>query len=140
MLSSHHINTQLLPSINFNFSLISGEAFLIFRFINTFLIIIFTFQRLIPELLRAIVTYDCMKKISIPYNCSILYIKEFCTSKNVLDSSSYPVCFPVLKLLSIWLHRAVNARENAISYYKEKGSIIENIIEDNQSRDDDDDE
>ena len=103
------------------------------------LFIIFIFQRLIPELLRAIVAYDCPKKISISYNRSISSIKEFCSSKNVLDSSSYPFCFPVLKLLSMWLYRAINARENAISFYKEKGSIIEIIIEDNQNQDEDDD-
>lgn len=102
--------------------------------------IIIIFQRLIPELLRAIVAYDCTNKISIPYNRSIPYIKEFCSSKNVLDFSSYPVCFPVLKLLSMWLYRAINARENAISFYKDKGSIIEIIVEDNQNQDEDDDE
>ena len=40
----------------------------------------------------------------------------------------------------MWLYRAIYARENAISFYKEKGSIIEIIIEDNQNQDEDDEE
>lgn len=40
----------------------------------------------------------------------------------------------------MWISRAINAREFAISYYKEKGSIIEIIREDNQNNDNDDDE
>jgi hypothetical protein len=130
---------QLLRSLNINF-FNDGNIVLCANIHIHILMIMFIFQRLIPDLLRAIVAYDCTKKISIPYNRSIPYIKELCSSKNVLDSSSYPVCFPVLKLLSMWLYRAIYARENAISFYKDKGSIIEIIIEDNQNQDEDDDE
>lgn len=100
----------------------------------------FIFQRLIPNLLGAIAVYDSTKVVTVPYKSSIEYIKEYCASQNLLETSSYPICFPILKLLSMWISRAINAREFAISYYKEKGSIIEIIREDNQNNDNDDDE
>lgn len=108
--------------------------------ISNFIIPILIFQRLIPNLLGAIAVYDSAKVVTVPYKNSIEYIKEYCASQNLLEPSSYPLCFPVLKLLSMWISRAINAREFAISYYKEKGSIIEIIREDNQIDNNDDDD
>ena len=100
-------------------------------------------QRLIPDLIDKITSYDHRKKISVPYTYSYGYIKEKCDLHTLLDSTSFPSCFPVLELLSMWFSRALSARERAVEYHSsrqgEELEFIEEIKKVDGEIDDDDD-
>ena len=99
-------------------------------------------KRLIPDLVQSLTAYDHRKKVRVPYASSNTYIKEKCDLNLLLDSSSFPKCFPVLEILSMWFSRALLAREQAIQYYSsrqgEELELIEEQRKDTEIEEDDD--
>ena len=73
--------------------------------------------------------YDASKELTVPIKSSCAYAKEQCISQALLESTTYPKCFPVMIVLCMWLSRAFTAREQAISYNAMKGQPIEIILE-----------
>lgn len=61
--------------------------------------------------------------------CSASSIRQFCESNNLFDPSVYPPLLSLASILSNWLKKNLNAREVAISYFKENKNIqLETIV------------
>ena len=74
-------------------------------------------------------SYDASKEVTVPMKCSCAYVKEQCVSQALLESATYPKCFPVMTVLCMWLSRAFTAREQAITFNAMKGQPIETVLE-----------
>ena len=83
---------------------------------------------MIPDLIERLNTYDCSKKEKIPYSYSLSFVEECCQVHNLLVQNSFPKCFPVLEILSMWFRRALVSREKAIAYHQMKGEELETLI------------
>ena len=87
------------------------------------------FQRVIPDLTQRAHAYDFSKKESVPYSYSYSFVKECCQVHGLLVQDSFPKCFPVLEILSIWFERALALRGKKILDYKKIGEELETLIE-----------
>lgn len=90
--------------------------------------------------MRAMVSYDATKVRRVPLTSSYAYVMERCEAMDLLESSSFPKCFPAIELMSIWFKRALFARGQAILYYAQKGQKIETIQEFGKNVGDDEDD
>lgn len=86
----------------------------------------FSPQHCLPHIHKAILAFkpSLIKKVTAEGTWES--IKAKCEAKAVFEQSSYPPHLPVVLPLVFWLQKAIDAREKAVTYFKEaKEKILE---------------
>lgn len=63
-------------------------------------------------------SYDPLVR-NVTKESSIVNIRNLIENYNLNDSAIYPTYLPIFQVISVWLQKAVAAKENAIIYYRE---------------------